>query len=124
MPSHPNPEDDEEQLRKNEEFETIHATDDDVTWDQDPESYLTIMPYPRKGKIMVRAYSPQHEQRYLIDGDHPRQIYYKIIKMGLITKLEHAAYLGKELQKAYVALKHGLHFNQDDELDFDKKVEP
>jgi len=122
--THPNPEDDQDQLKKNEAFEAIHASDDDVEWIQDPKYYFTIMPYPRQGKIMVRVYDTKNNKRYIIDGEHPRQIYYKIIKMGLISRMEHAAYLGKELQKAYMALQTGLHFNQDDELDLNKRIEP
>lgn len=118
----PNPEDDASQQEKNKLFEAIHASDEDVEWVQDPQSYFTVMPYPKSKKIMVRVYNTKHQPLYLIDGDHPRQIYYKMIKMGLITKMDHAAYLGKELQKAYIALQQGLHFNQDDELDFNKKI--
>ncbi|MBW2983395.1 hypothetical protein KY327_03775 [Candidatus Woesearchaeota archaeon] len=121
---HPTPEHDEGQRRKNEEFEPVHASEEDVTWTQDPKSYFTIMPYPDEGKLKVRAYSPDHEKKYLIDGDNPRQVYYKIISMGLVTRMEHAAYLGKELQKAYTAMKNHLYFNQDDPLDFDKKLQP
>lgn len=120
---YPNPEDDAEQAAKNAQFEAVHATEKDVTWTQDPKTYITIMPYPKKGKIMARVYSTKDEKLYLIDGDTPRQVYYKIIKMGLITRLEHAAYLGKELYKAYIALQYHLHFNQDDPLDLDKKLE-
>ena len=121
---YPNPEDDLDQVKKNEEFEEVHASKDDVHWTQDPKSYITIMPYPKRGKIMARVYSTKNEKLYLIDGDTPRQVYFKIINMGLIQRLEHAAYLGKELYKAYVALKYHLHFNQDDPLDFDKQLEP
>ena len=121
---YPNPEHDEAQRRKNEEFEHRPASEDDVTWTQDPTSYFTIMPYPDEGKLKVRAYSPDHAKRYLIDGDTPRQVYHKIIKMGLVTRMEHAAYLGKELQKAYTALKHRLYYNQDDPLDFSKTLDP
>lgn len=121
---YPNPEYDEKQLKKNEEFKKIIASDEDVKWEQDPKSYFTIMPYYDKGKIMVRVYSANHEKKYLIEGETPKQIYYKIIKMGLITKMEHAAYLGKELQKAYTALKHRILYVQDDPLDFSKKIEP
>ncbi len=123
MTEYPNPGHDEEQLKKNEEFEALHATNDDVVWEQDPKSYITIMPYYDQGKIMVRVYSTDNKKLYLIDGDKPNQIYYKIMNLGLITKMEHAAYLGKELQKAYVALKNRLYFNQDEELDFNKLIE-
>ena len=119
----PNPEHDSAQHEKNKLFRAVHASDEDVQWEQDPKSYFTVMPYPDAGKIMVRVYSTDHQPLYLIEGEHPRQIYYKMIKMGLITKMEHAAYLGKELQKAYIALQQRLYFNQDDELDFDKALE-
>lgn len=125
MPEYfPHPEDDEKQQAKNEEFEPIHASQEDVVWDQDPKSYITIMPYAKQGKIMARIYSVNNEKLYIIDGETPQQVYYKIINLGLITKLEHAAYLGKELYKAYIALKKHLFFNQDDPLDFNKRIEP
>lgn len=125
MPSfHPNPEDDSLQRKRNEDFEEVHATQDDVVWVQDPKSYITIMPYPKRGKIMARIYSTRHEKLYLVDGDTPQQVYHKILDMGLVQRLEHAAYLGKELYKAFVALQHHLHYTQDDPLDFDKLLEP
>ena len=73
---------------------------------------------------MARIYSTKNEKLYVIDGETPQQVYYKIINMGLITRLEHAAYLGKELYKAHVALRYHLHFNQDDPLDLTKKLAP
>jgi len=120
---YPNPEHDAEQLAKNELFERIIATDDDVHWRQDSAAYFTIMPYYTKGVIMVRCYGTDHSKQYLIEGKTPRQIYYKIVELGLITRMEHAAYLGKELHKAFVALHEGLYFNQDEELDFNKKIQ-
>ena len=33
--------------------------------------------------------------------------------------MEHAAYLGKELEKAYLALKHDLEYVQDEELNLE-----
>ncbi len=77
----PNPEDDASQAEKNNAFEAIHASDEDVDWVQDPKSYFTVMPYPRSGKIMVRVYGTDNKPLYLIDGDHPRQIYYKMISI-------------------------------------------
>ncbi len=124
MKFHPNPENDDSQLKKNLDFERITASDKDVDWNQDPKSYFTIMPFINENRILVRAYSTDHKGLYLISGETPKQIYYKIIKMGLISKLEHAAYLGKELEKAYIALKRRLYFNQDDELSWEDFIEP
>ena len=52
----------------------------------------------------------------VITGKIPQEIYYTAVEKGLLTRLEHAAYLGKELEKAYLALKHDLDYVQDEEL--------
>ena len=52
----------------------------------------------------------------IITGKIPQEIYYTAIKKNLLSKLEHAAYLGKELEKAYLALKYNLKYVQDEEL--------
>jgi len=36
-----------------------------------------------------------------------------VVEEGLVTQLDHAAYLGRELAKAEVALKTGAHYEQD-----------
>jgi dihydropteroate synthase len=36
-----------------------------------------------------------------------------IIKKGLVSRVEHAAYLGAELQKAEISLKLGKNYLQD-----------
>jgi ferredoxin len=51
-----------------------------------------------------------------ITGKNPENIYLTIIKNKLISRLDHAAYLGRELQKAYIALKKNIEYVQDDEL--------
>jgi hypothetical protein len=35
------------------------------------------------------------------------------VEQGLLTQLDHAAYLGRELAKAEIALKTGSHYEQD-----------
>ncbi len=45
-----------------------------------------------------------------------------IAKMNLFSRVEHAAYLGKELMKAEIALKKNLYFNQDEDLDLNRKA--
>ena len=41
-----------------------------------------------------------------------------IIRRKLLTRLEHAAYLGKELYKAELALKYGQRYRQEFPLEF------
>ena len=58
-----------------------------------------------------------------IIGKKPIDIYQTIInKEKLPIRKDHAAYLGRELQKAYMALKNNLKYVQDEELDLKKKA--
>jgi dihydropteroate synthase-like protein len=52
----------------------------------------------------------------IIKGKTAEIVYAKIIQLGLVKRLEHAAYLGSELAKAEVALKTGKEYIQDSVL--------
>jgi dihydropteroate synthase-like protein len=52
----------------------------------------------------------------IIKGKTAENIYAKIVEMGLVTRLEHAAYLGSELAKAEIALRTGKEYIQDKQL--------
>jgi len=64
------------------------------------------------GKIIC-----SHE-RLIIAGKNAKSISDTIIKNDLISRLDHAAYLGRELKKAEIALKLGKNYIQDFELNF------
>ncbi len=49
----------------------------------------------------------------IIKGETAEVVYAKIVEMGLVTRLDHAAYLGSELAKAEVALRTGKEYMQD-----------
>jgi len=49
-------------------------------------------------------------------GSNARELYMEIIHRKLIKNPEHAAYLGKELEKAEIALKLGKNYIQDEDL--------
>ena len=49
----------------------------------------------------------------MIYGKTAKAIYDEIIKKKLVSRIEHAAYLGQELQKAEDALKLGKNYVQD-----------
>lgn len=54
-------------------------------------------------------------------GKKPIDIYQTILnKEKLPIRKDHAAYLGRELQKAYLALRYKLEYIQDDELELNK----
>ncbi|MGL4669697.1 MAG: dihydropteroate synthase-like protein [Methanobacteriaceae archaeon] len=51
-----------------------------------------------------------------IEGRYGKEIYDELVKQGLVSRMEHAAYLGSELQKAEIALATGKNYTQDFEL--------
>jgi len=87
-------------------------------WDKDSKSYLLIRYDKTAGLVEVRIMT--YDKKIVADysGSCPEDIYYQIINNGHITKLQHAAYLGNELQKAYIAMKKGIKYVQDDDLEF------
>lgn len=72
----------------------------------------------RKADEIVATYytSGSNEPDTIIRGKDSRSIYQTIIREKLISKHDHAAYLGKELEKAAIALKLGRSYVQDSPL--------
>jgi len=52
----------------------------------------------------------------IIKGKTADSVYTKIMEMGLVSRLDHAAYLGSELAKAEIALRTGKEYIQDSSL--------
>ena len=57
----------------------------------------------------------QHS-KYTIVGDNAKEIFDTALDMGLVSRLDHAAYLGRELMKAELALRMGRSYSQDDDF--------
>jgi dihydropteroate synthase-like protein len=60
--------------------------------------------------------SQQDKPNVIIKGKTAENIFSKIEEMNLISRLDHAAYLGRELAKAEIALKTGKEYIQDSQL--------
>jgi len=70
-------------------------------------------------ETIVAIHIPSSEQdkpSVIIKGKTAENIFSKIEEMNLITRLDHAAYLGRELAKAEIALKTGKEYIQDSQL--------
>jgi len=52
----------------------------------------------------------------IVKGRTAEGVYTKIVERGLVTRLDHASYLGSELAKAEIALKTGKEYIQDQTL--------
>jgi dihydropteroate synthase-like protein len=83
----------------------------------DPEGWFKILIDRETTSIAAIHYNlGEEEPDLIIKGSNSREIYQTIIRENLISKFDHAAYLGKELEKAYIALKLGRSYVQDDSL--------
>lgn len=71
-----------------------------------------------KNNIVVLHFTSVNsvEPANIVRGKTADDIYSKVIAMGLISRLDHAAYLGNELAKAEIALHTGKQYVQDKEL--------
>lgn len=106
-------------IKKAEKVEKIRAKES--PWNQDPKGFFLIKPNYKDKTIHAGFCTNDNVLRYEIIGKRPQEIYHTIAKLGLISLYEHAAYLGKELKKAELAIKYSIKYVQDEDIDFDKK---
>lgn len=85
-------------------------------WTPDPKGYFTIRPFHSRKKVFVRYYDPEDNLRETFSGSDTSKIVHAITERKLISRLDHAAYLGKETEKAVIALKNGLDYVQGEDL--------
>ncbi|MBI2651798.1 DUF4346 domain-containing protein [Candidatus Woesearchaeota archaeon] len=89
----------------------------------DNAGYFLIRLDRKNQNIEVAFCNEKNKIILKVTGKKPVDIYHAILsKEKLNIRMEHAAYLGRELQKAYIALKNNLEYIQDDELDINKKT--
>jgi len=88
-----------------------------LAWKDDPRGNFHI--YLKNGKIFAEhATTVEGMTGVRVEGKTAREVYLAIINRKLVSLPEHAAYLGSELQKAEMALKLGLEYTQDRNLDW------
>lgn len=98
--------------------EEIKATHDPLKeWHQDPKGYFLIRVDTEKKHIEAGFVTNDHVIRKVIYGKSATAIYNTLIRRKLLTRFEHAAYLGKELYKAELALKYHKEYRQEFPLD-------
>ena len=89
----------------------------DSDYHPDKAGWFKIQVDRETKQIIAIHYPPgSSEPKTIIKGKDSRTIYQTIIREQLITKHDHAAYLGKELEKAALALKLGRSYVQDEPL--------
>ena len=105
-----------------EKVEEIQGHFDEMKdWKYDPKGYFLIRINREKKDIEIAHCRRNNVIEKVIKGKKPQDVYFTACELGLISRTDHAAYLGKELEKAYLALKYDLEYVQDEELDLSQK---
>ena len=92
---------------------TLTATESSDTVIMDKAGYFVIVPLSDRHVINVEHYAYDDTLLDVIEGSNARALYQTIIAQQWVSELSHAAYLGKELAKAELALQHGFKYVQD-----------
>ncbi len=92
---------------------TTIATEPGSVVKMDKAGYFVIVPLANKEIINVEHYAYDNTLLRVVEGTNARALYATIIASGWVTELSHAAYLGKELAKAELSIKHGFKYIQD-----------
>ena len=74
------------------------------------------MKFVRDKAGIIATHFKKNKADLVIVGDTAKEIYEEIIDKKLVTRMEHAAYLGSELQKAQIAMITGKEYVQDFDL--------
>ena len=92
----------------------------------DRAGFLIIHPKPEANWIFVEHYKNTGEPTCVVEGFDPARLCAELIQRGLVSQLDHAAYLGRELERAKLSMQLGFPFAQDralGELDNENNIE-
>ena len=79
----------------------------------DPAGYFVVYPDPREERLALEHYSNDGVLDCLLEGASAAALYTAAAGRGLVTRLDHAAYLGAELARAEHSLHTGEPYVQD-----------
>jgi thymidylate synthase len=85
----------------------------ELAFEKDPRGFFVIA--VKDGEIIVQhRVNDGRESKYSFRGRDAQRLYRLILNENLVSKLDHAAYLGKELARAEECLKTGARFVQNE----------
>lgn len=79
----------------------------------DKAGYFVVYPDARRKQLVVEHYTNQGVLNCVLEGASTGALYSEAIERRLLTRLDHAAYLGRELARAEHSLIAGAPFVQD-----------
>ncbi|MEM2145420.1 MAG: DUF4346 domain-containing protein, partial [Candidatus Jordarchaeaceae archaeon] len=93
--------------------EVIETGIADESYTPDPEGFFKIWVNYEEGKLYVLFKSSRSNRELMLRGVSAEALGKKIISLGLVSRLDHALYLGRELSKAETCLLLGKSYAQD-----------
>lgn len=82
-------------------------------WVADPEGYFVLLLDRDEKALVCEHYTVDGTLNEVIRGAHAGEIANTAIRRGLLSRLDHAAYLGRELARAEIALQRDAPYVQD-----------
>jgi tetrahydromethanopterin S-methyltransferase subunit A len=79
----------------------------------DPAGYVVVYPDLREKRLVLEHYTSAGVLDCMLEGSSPAALYTTAITQHLITRLDHASYLGRELARAERSLQTGEPYVQD-----------
>lgn len=99
--------------------EILKKSENRLIWDPDP--YGTIIVTIDKDKIYAQHIDTNGKKLEVVEGKTAMEVYRKIAKSMKISDISHAMDIGCELQKAEHAIKLGVMYSQDKEINLNKE---
>ena len=78
-----------------------------------PAGYFVIYPESRRCTLVLEHYTNEGVLDVVLEGHTAGEFYQAAISRRLVSRLDHAAYLGRELARAEQCLKDGMTYVQD-----------
>jgi tetrahydromethanopterin S-methyltransferase subunit A len=79
----------------------------------DPEGYFVIYVDAARRMLSLEHFRKDGVLNAVIEGKAAAELYLPAIEKGMVSRLDHAAYLGKELSRAEKCLEDGENYVQD-----------
>jgi tetrahydromethanopterin S-methyltransferase subunit A len=79
----------------------------------DPAGFFVVYPDGPRRRVILEHYSTDGVLDCVIEGESPSALYATAIERGLLSRLDHAAYLGRELARAHRTIETGEPYVQD-----------
>lgn len=104
------------EVHENINKDVLASYNESKEWKMDPKGYFLIRIDSKNGIIEAGHCMERNIVDTKITGKNAVELFNTIIREHLLGSLQHAAYLGKELYKAELALKHKSKYVQDEDI--------